>query len=314
MESGSDSEERLKNYYHKMAEMHVKNKNYKSAFVYFTEAAEKYLEASRLATREELQAELKEKCTHVIKKGEVCKKRYNETKIDTHGNLNASKNVKVFKDLSLKEQKYIFDNIDIYKEMANKYIDAFDKTKDNQYLHAVFAANREAAFAYILASKYCDEDTLCLRWNAEGKKILKKTEQMKIEISQNEKYDKWSWMKNKYNSDERLVINRSSIFNGIKVNPWLIEDGVVNIIQEKMYEDPDGFPHLSEAQTKNFDGFKRPRDFIPKKYRNPVINIGDNVSGFEVNQNSVGDCSVVASLALAGHTELKMDYTKRIIT
>jgi hypothetical protein len=72
---------------------------------------------------------------------------------------------------------------------------------------------------------------------------------MKDEISKNEKYDKWSWLKNKYTSDERLVINRSSIFNGIKANPWLVEDGVVNIIQEKLYEDPDGFPSLSSSQS-----------------------------------------------------------------
>ena len=220
-----------------------------------------------------------------------------------HGALNASLKVRFFKDLSLKEQKYIFDNINIYKDLAKAYTDAYGKTKDNQFLHAVFAANREAAFAYILGSKVCSEDTLCLRWNAEGRKILSKTEKMKDDISQQEKYDKWSWLKNKYNADERLVINRSSIFNGIKVNPWLVEDGVVNIIQERLYEDPDGFPSLSESQNSRFVGFKRPRDFIHKKYRNPVINVGDNVSGFEVNQNSVGDCSVVASLALAGHTE-----------
>lgn len=147
-----------------------------------------------------------------------------------------------------------------------------------------------------------------------GNKILTKTEKLKEEISQEEKYDKWDWLKTKYNTDERLVINRSSIFSGIKVNAWLVEDGVVNIIQEKLYEDPDGFPSLSESQIKHFFGFKRPRDFISKKYKNPVINIGDGVSGFEVNQNSVGDCSVVASLALSGHLESKLQHKKRIIT
>ena len=181
-------------------------------------------------------------------------------------------------------------------------------------MHAVFAANREAAFAYILSAKESTDDVQCLRWNAEGKKILTKTESLKDEIEQQEKYDKWKWLKVKYNEKERLVINRSSIFNGIKVNPWLVEDGVVNIIQEKLYEDPDGFPHLSESQSTKCAGFKRPRDFIPKKYKNPVINIGDEVSGFEVNQNSVGDCSVISSLALSGHMEWKLGWSKRIIT
>jgi len=57
----------------------------------------------------------------------------------------------------------------------------------------------------------------------------------------------------------------------------------------QMYEDPDGFPLLSESQTKHFVSFKRPRDFVPSEFRKPYINIGDEVSGFEVNQNSVGD-------------------------
>lgn len=83
--------------------------------------------------------------------------------------MNVSQKVKTFKDLSLKEQSYIFESIDIYKDLANAYTEAFGKTKDNQYLHAVFAANCEAAWAYILGSKATDDETKCLRWNAEGK-------------------------------------------------------------------------------------------------------------------------------------------------
>jgi len=85
------------------------------------------------------------------------------------GELNKSIKVKVFKDLSLKEQKYVFENIGIYKELAQSYLEAFGKTKDNQFLHSVFEANKQAAFAYILGSKYCDDDVLCLKWNLEGK-------------------------------------------------------------------------------------------------------------------------------------------------
>lgn len=154
MEPTSDSEDKLKNYYHKMADLHVKNKNYKSAYVYYVEAAEKYYEASRLAIREELVEDLKEKCAQTIKKGEVCKKRFNDCKISTHGELNKSSKVKVFKDLTLKEQKYVFDNINVYKELANAYTDAFGKVKDNQYLHAIFEANKQAAFAYIIGSRF----------------------------------------------------------------------------------------------------------------------------------------------------------------
>mmetsp|Transcript_24907 Transcript_24907/g.28598 ORF Transcript_24907/g.28598 Transcript_24907/m.28598 type:complete len:91 (+) Transcript_24907:234-506(+) len=77
--------------------------------------------------------------------------------------------VKSFKDLTMKEQAYIFDNIDIYKDWANMYMESFRKTKDNQILHAVLAANREAAFAYILGSKNTDDEVKCMKWNLEGK-------------------------------------------------------------------------------------------------------------------------------------------------
>jgi hypothetical protein len=69
------------------------------------------------------------------------------------GIMNLSIRTKYFKDLTLKEQSYIFNSIDIYKDLANAYTEAFGKAKDNQFLHAVFAANKAAAFAYILASK-----------------------------------------------------------------------------------------------------------------------------------------------------------------
>lgn len=129
------------------------------------------------------------------------------------------------------------------------------------------------------------------------------------------KYDKWKFLKDKYSPDEQLVINRSSIFNGIKVNPWLPEDGVVNIVRERLYEDPDGYLPLSNSQATKFVGYKRPRDFVPKKFRTDgIIPINRNITGFEINQSSVGDCSVISSLALCAHMECKMGYTKSVVT
>ena len=81
------------------------------------------------------------------------------------------------------------------------------------------------------------------------------------------KYDKWDWLRFYYSDQERQVINRSSIFNGIKANPWITENEIVNILDEKLYEDPDGFPSLSASQKHKCVGFKRPRDFIPKKFK-----------------------------------------------
>ena len=71
MESESEAQDKLKNYYHQMGDTHVVAKNYKSAYVYYTEAAEKYLKASGLAKRQELVDSLKEKCETVIKKAEI---------------------------------------------------------------------------------------------------------------------------------------------------------------------------------------------------------------------------------------------------
>ena len=107
MES-SDPGDKLTNYYHKMGDLHAKAKNYKSAFVYYTEAAEKYLEANKIATKEDLKEELRVKLENTIKKGEICKKRYNENRQNEHKMYNLSTSTKKFKDLTLKEQKYIF--------------------------------------------------------------------------------------------------------------------------------------------------------------------------------------------------------------
>lgn len=114
-------------------------------------------------------SDLKSKWENTIKKAEICKKRYDENKAGLDSRINGSQKVKVFKDLSLKEQKYIFDNIDLYKDLTKGYTDAYEKTKDPQYLHAIFWASKEAAFAYILASKVTDDEINCLKWNAEGK-------------------------------------------------------------------------------------------------------------------------------------------------
>jgi predicted metal-dependent hydrolase len=80
MEDSPEALERLKNYYHQMADMHTKNKNYKSAYVYFREAAEKYIEAKRFTENSELRSILKSNLKKAIDKGEICKKRYYESK------------------------------------------------------------------------------------------------------------------------------------------------------------------------------------------------------------------------------------------
>ena len=210
MEAKSNDEDNITNYYHQMGDSFTIIKNYKSDYIYYTKAAKKYLHASNRAKRPEIANSLKEKCELVIQKAEICKKHFEEAKSIERSALNVSDKVRVFHDLSLKEQNHIFNNIDIYKILAGAYTEAFARTKNIQYLHATFAANTEAAWAYILGSRATDDETKRLSWNLKGKIILKKTEKLKAEIHAQKKYDKWNWLA-KFTPDERTVIDRSSI-------------------------------------------------------------------------------------------------------
>jgi len=53
----------------------------------------------------------------------------------------------------------------------------------------------------------------------------------------------------------------------------------------------------------------RPHEVIDKQhYVNGRINVAQGVTGYEVVQDKIGDCSVVSSLAVAAHFELKSKY------
>ena len=59
----------------------------------------------------------------------------------------------------------------------------------------------------------------------------------------------------------------------------------------------------------------RPKDHIPaEQWVNGMPDIATQVNGYEVMQKQVGDCSVLSSLAVAGHFEMKTRWQKRIIT
>ena len=130
------------------------------------------------------------------------------------------------------------------------------------------------------------------------------------------KYDKWQELKDKFNENEQKVIQKSSIIQGSKINPWLPEDEIVPILQDEGYVDPDGLMILSQEQSRHFSAYKRPWEFIPIDQRSDTgsIIIADEISGFEINQRSVSDCSVICSIALAAQMELKHKYAKWIIS
>lgn len=66
---------------------------------------------------------------------------------------------------------------------------------------------------------------------------------------------------------------------------------------------------------KHFKEWVRPIEIISSSnYVNGIPDIATNISGYEVMQRKIGDCSVLSSLAVSAHLELKLKYQKRIIT
>jgi len=59
----------------------------------------------------------------------------------------------------------------------------------------------------------------------------------------------------------------------------------------------------------------RPVDFADsKQFVNGMPDIATQINGFEVMQKSVSDCSVLSSLAVAAHYEMKNQWKKKLIS
>lgn len=50
------------------------------------------------------------------------------------------------------------------------------------------------------------------------------------------------------------------------------------------------------------------------QFTNGMPDIATQINGFEIMQKSVGDCSVLSSLAVAAHFEMKNKYQKKLIS
>jgi hypothetical protein len=51
-----------------------------------------------------------------------------------------------------------------------------------------------------------------------------------------------------------------------------------------------------------------------KYFINGKPDVATGITGYEIMQRKIGDCSVLSSLAVSAHFELKMQYKKRIIS
>ena len=80
------------------------------------------------------------------------------------------------------------------------------------------------------------------------------------------------------------VINKSSIINGQKIEPWLVEDSIIPILMQEGYVDNDGLLALSESQQAHFAGYKRPREFVERHFRaeDGSLIVADQINGFEI--------------------------------
>ena len=66
---------------------------------------------------------------------------------------------------------------------------------------------------------------------------------------------------------------------------------------------------LSIKQMKHFKQWVRPIEVIDRsQYVQGRPDVATGITGYEVMQRKIGDCSVLSSLAVAAHYELKYKY------
>lgn len=66
---------------------------------------------------------------------------------------------------------------------------------------------------------------------------------------------------------------------------------------------------MSLKQMKHFSQWVRPCEIIQKaQYVDGKPDIATKITGYEIMQRKIGDCSVLSSLAVAAHYEFKWHY------
>ena len=72
---------------------------------------------------------------------------------------------------------------------------------------------------------------------------------------------------------------------------------------------------LALSQMQRLKHWVRAVDALDRKlFVNGLPDVATNITGFEIKQNSVGDCSVLSSLAVCAHHEFKHQYKQRLIS
>lgn len=90
---------------------------------------------------------------------------------------------------------------------------------------------------------------------------------------------------------------------------------MTNIYSQKQYVDPNGLLPLSLKQMQKLKHWFRAIDILDRShFKNGVPVVADQITGYEIMQKSVGDCSVLCSLAVTAHHEFKHQHKIRLIS
>ena len=118
----------------------------------------------------------------------------------------------------------------------------------------------------------------------------------------------------------------ASIFDNMEFKLWSPELGITNLYNEQTFSDPFSLS-LEQVNSKpgeqRLDGQKMDKikkwgkaiDVLNKSnYVQGVPDVATKITGYEIKQKGVGDCSVLCSLAVTAHHEMKHDYKVKIIS
>lgn len=101
----------------------------------------------------------------------------------------------------------------------------------------------------------------------------------------------------------------------IQYQLWSPALGITNIYSNKQFVDPNGMLPLSLKQMQKLKFWYRAIDILDKShFKNGVPVVATGVTGYEIMQKGVGDCSVLTSIAVAAHHEFKFQHKVRLIT
>ena len=112
-----------------------------------------------------------------------------------------------------------------------------------------------------------------------------------------------------FDQAEQIIIQKSTNVRNRHLDIWDPKRGIINIFENKHFEDPEGLLPLSVRQMQSLKEWTKFADMVSKSdYVNGMVDVATEINGFEVQQKSVGDCSVLSSLAVCGHYELKFNH------